>query len=114
MTEACPVCDTLWRLYSVAAENHHTLVGKHAEARGAGTGKTAEILDHEIAIAESAFRAVRQELRRHDKARHSDRQNRRKPQDDHRSEKRSSTASWRFATGAAGCDDSSSPRNDTA
>jgi hypothetical protein len=81
VTEACPVCDTLWRLYSVATENHHTLVGKHAEARGTGTGKTAEILDHEIAIAESAFRAVRQELRRHDRARHGDSPDKRKPQD---------------------------------
>jgi hypothetical protein len=70
VTEACPVCDTLWRLYSVAADNHHTLVGKHNDACGKGDQRNFEILSHEITIAESALCAVRRELRRHEGARH--------------------------------------------
>jgi hypothetical protein len=71
MIEACPVCDTLWRLYSQAADNLHELNGKHLDARGKGDQNTVEILAHEIAIAESALPVVRRELRRHEMARHA-------------------------------------------
>ena len=71
MPDTCPTCDTLWRLYSVATGNHQTLVGKHSDARSQGDGKNLEILDHEISIAESAVRAVRRELRRHELSRHN-------------------------------------------
>jgi hypothetical protein len=71
MVEACPVCDTLWRLYSQAAGNLHELNGKHRDARGAGDQNTVEILAHEITIAESALPVVRRELRRHEMTRHA-------------------------------------------
>jgi hypothetical protein len=71
MVEACPVCDTLWRLYSKAADNLHELNGKHRDARGAGDQNTVEILAHEITIAESALPVVRRELRRHELTRHA-------------------------------------------
>lgn len=71
MIEACPVCDTLWRLYSQAADNLHELNGKFRDARGKGDQNTAEILGHEITIAESALPVVRRELRRHEMTRHS-------------------------------------------
>jgi hypothetical protein len=70
--EACPVCDTLWRLYARAIENLKELVGKHADARGRGDQNTVEILAHEIPISESALRAVSLQLRRHKDARHKD------------------------------------------
>jgi hypothetical protein len=69
--EACPTCDTLWRLYARAAENLHELVGKHGDSRGSGDHNTVEILSHEITIAESSLRAVRREIRRHETERHS-------------------------------------------
>lgn len=69
VAEACAVCDTLWRLYALAADNLHTLVGKHGEAHDKND-HTGEILAHEISIAESSLRAVRRELRRHDLSRH--------------------------------------------
>lgn len=75
MVEACPVCDTLWRLYTKAIENLQELVGKCSEARGKGDQTTAEILSHEITIAESALRTVRRELKRHETGRHENRQN---------------------------------------
>ncbi|HUB79886.1 MAG TPA: hypothetical protein VMB03_13860 [Bryobacteraceae bacterium] len=71
MVEACPVCDTLWRLYSQAADNLHELNGKLRDARGKGDHHTVEILAHEITIAESALPVVRRELRRHESARHA-------------------------------------------
>ena len=71
MVEACPVCDTLWRLYSQAADNLHELNGKHRDARGKGDQNTVEILSHEITIAESALPVVRRELRRHELTRHA-------------------------------------------
>jgi hypothetical protein len=74
MVEACPVCDTLWRLYGRATDNLHSLVGKHSEARDKGDPNSVEILAHEITIGESALRAVRIELRRHEGARHGNRQ----------------------------------------
>ena len=70
MVEACSVCDTLWRLYSQAADNLRELNGKHREARDNGNPNTLEILAHEIVIAESALPVVRRELRRHETARH--------------------------------------------
>jgi len=72
--ESCPVCDALWRLYSAATENHHTLVGKHADARGKDDRNTEEILSREISIAENSLRAVRGELRHHQRERHQDKQ----------------------------------------
>jgi hypothetical protein len=78
VTEACPVCDTLWRLYAAAEDNLHTLVDKHGDARGRGDRNTFEILSHELTIAESAVRSVRRELRRHEVARHGDRPDDRK------------------------------------
>ena len=72
MVEGCPVCDTLWRLYSQAADNLHELNGKHRDARGKGDQNTVEILAHEITIAESALPVVRRELRRHEMTRHAD------------------------------------------
>jgi hypothetical protein len=71
MVEACPVCDTLWRLYSQAAANLHELSGKHRDARGQGDQNTTEILAYEITIAESALPVVRRQLRRHELLRHS-------------------------------------------
>jgi len=71
MVEACPVCDTLWRLYSQAADNLHELNGKFRDARSKGDQNTAEILGHEITIAESALPVVRRELRRHEVSRHT-------------------------------------------
>jgi hypothetical protein len=70
MVEACPVCDTLWRLYKQATDNLQALVGKHADLRGQGDQNSVEILSHEITIGESSLRAVRRELRRHEDARH--------------------------------------------
>jgi hypothetical protein len=80
MVEACPVCDTLWRLYSQAAGNLHELNGKHRDARGSGDQNTVEILAHEITIAESALPVVRRELRRHEMTRHANGQGDRKQQ----------------------------------
>ena len=71
MVEACPVCDTLWRLYTQAADNLRELNGKHRDARDKGDQNTAEILAHEITIVESALPVVRRELRRHAVARHA-------------------------------------------
>ena len=71
MVEACPVCDTLWRLYTRAADNLHELNGKHRDARDKGDPNSSEILAHEITIAESALPVVRRELRRHQVARHT-------------------------------------------
>ena len=71
MVEACPVCDTLWRLYTQAADNLRELSGKHRDARDKGDQNTAEILAHEITIAESALPVVRRELRRHEMTRHA-------------------------------------------
>jgi len=71
MVEACPVCDTLWRLYTQAADNLQELSGKHRDARSKGDQNTVEILAHEITVAESALPVVRRELRRHELARHS-------------------------------------------
>jgi hypothetical protein len=73
MIEACNTCETLWRLYSRAADNLRELVGKHGEARGRGEQQPVEILSHEIAIAESALRTVRRELRRHEMEKHTSR-----------------------------------------
>ena len=70
MVEACPVCDTLWRLYTQAADNLHELSGKHSDARGKGDQTTVDILAHEISIAESTLPVVRRELRRHEMVRH--------------------------------------------
>jgi hypothetical protein len=70
MVEACPICDTLWRLYKQATDNLQTLVGKHADLRGQGDKNSVEILSHEITIGESSLRAVRRELRRHEGVRH--------------------------------------------
>jgi hypothetical protein len=80
MVESCPVCDTLWRLYKQATDNLQTLVGKHADLRGQGDQNSVEILSHEITIGESTLRAVRRELRRHEDARHANRQENRKSQ----------------------------------
>lgn len=80
MIEACPICDTLWRLYGKATDNLHELVGKHREGRDKGDQNTADILSHEIAIAESTLRAVRCELQRHEDARHGKRQEKQEPQ----------------------------------
>ena len=80
MVEACPVCDTLWRLYTQAADNLHELNGKHRDARGKGDQNTVEILEHEIAIAEASLPAVRRELRRHELARHANGKGDRKPE----------------------------------
>ena len=74
MIETCPVCDTLWRLYGRAVDNLRDLAGKHGDARGKGDHNSVEILAHEITIAESALRAVRHELRRHEITRHGNRQ----------------------------------------
>ena len=73
MVEACPVCDTLWRLYSKAAANLQELLGKHREAFDRGDANNLQILTHEIVIAESALPAVRGELQRHESNRHSPR-----------------------------------------
>ena len=73
MVEACPVCDTLWRLYGRASENLHELIGKHTDSRDKGDRNSTDLLAHEIAIAESALGAVRRELRRHEVARHNHR-----------------------------------------
>ncbi|HEX3748236.1 MAG TPA: hypothetical protein VHW09_30110 [Bryobacteraceae bacterium] len=80
MVEACPVCDTLWRLYSQAADNLHELNAKHRDARGKGDQNTVEILAHEIVIAESALPVVRRQLRRHETSRHVDAQGDQKQQ----------------------------------
>lgn len=74
MVEACPVCDTLWRLYTQAVDNIRELSGKHRDARDKGDQNAAEILAHEITIAESALPTVRRELRRHEMGRHNHRQ----------------------------------------
>jgi hypothetical protein len=74
MVEACPVCDTLWRLYTQATDNLHELNGKHRDARGSGDENTVEILACEITIAESALPVVRRELRRHEMSRHKNEQ----------------------------------------
>ncbi len=76
MTEACPTCDTLWRLYAKAAENLRELITKHGEARASADRKNVEILGHEVAIAESAVHSVGEQLRRHDETRHGAKQDR--------------------------------------
>jgi hypothetical protein len=80
MVEACPVCDTLWRLYKQATDNLQALVGKHADVRGQGDQNSVEILSHEITIGESTLGAVRRELRRHEGLRHANRQEKQNPQ----------------------------------
>ena len=80
MVEACPVCDTLWRLYSQAADNLQELNGKYRDARGQGDSNTLEILSHEITIVESALPVVRRELRRHELSRHSNGEGEKKSQ----------------------------------
>ena len=80
VTEACGVCDTLWRLYGQATDNLRTLVEKHRDGRGQGDQTTVEILSAEITIAESGLRAVRKELRRHEESRHANRQEKSKSQ----------------------------------
>jgi hypothetical protein len=80
MVEACPVCDTLWRLYSQASDNLHELNGKYRDARGQGDANTLEILSHEMTIVESALPVVRRELRRHELSRHSNGQGDKKQQ----------------------------------
>jgi hypothetical protein len=66
MVETCPVCVTLWRLYSQAGDNLHELTGRHRDARGGGDQNALAILADEITIAESALSVVRRELRRHE------------------------------------------------
>lgn len=75
VTEACPVCDTLWRLYAKATDNLRELVGKHGDARGQGDQNTVEILTHEINVAESSVHAVGHELRHHHDTRHANQPN---------------------------------------
>lgn len=70
MIESCRTCETLWRLYSKAADNLRELVEKHGDSRAKGEQQTVEILSHEITIAESALRTVRRELRRHEAGKH--------------------------------------------
>jgi len=77
--EACPTCDTLWRLYAKAADNLRDLVEKHADFRAKGDQITAEILSHEITIAESSLHVVRRELQRHEGGRHSGRRAEQEP-----------------------------------
>jgi hypothetical protein len=71
MVEACPVCDTLWRLYAKAVENLKELVGKLSDLRGQGDQHNVEILTHEVSIAEASLQAVGRELRQHAKERHA-------------------------------------------
>jgi hypothetical protein len=80
MVEACPTCDTLWRLYSRAVENLQDLSGKHRDARDKGDQNGVDVLAHEITIAESALPVVRREIRRHHVATHGDRQSNQKQQ----------------------------------
>jgi hypothetical protein len=80
MVEACPVCDTLWRLYTQAANNLHNLVEKHGETRGKGDQNSVEVLSHEITIVESTLRIVRREIHRHEVVRHSNPQGNQKTQ----------------------------------
>ena len=80
MVESCPVCDTLWRLYGQAADNLRDLIGKHRDQRDKGDHNSVEILSHEIDISESALSAVRRELRRHETARHGEKQENQKGQ----------------------------------
>jgi hypothetical protein len=80
MVEACPVCDTLWRLYTQAANNLHNLVEKHGETRGKGDQNSIEVLSHEITIVESTLRIVRREIRRHEVVRHGNPQGNQKTQ----------------------------------
>ena len=87
MVEACPVCNTLWRLYSQATDNLQELNGKHRDAGGGGDPNTVEILAHEITIAELALPVVRRELRRHEMTRHADGQADRKQQEKQKGEK---------------------------
>jgi hypothetical protein len=55
-------------------DNLRELSGKLRDARGGGDQTTVEIFSSEIAIAESALPVVRRELRRHQAARHAERQ----------------------------------------
>jgi hypothetical protein len=71
MVEACPVCDTLWRLYGKAVANLQELVSKLTDGRGQGDQHNVEILTHEVNIAESSVRAVGRELRQHEKEHHA-------------------------------------------
>lgn len=82
MIEACPTCDTLWRLYAKAADNLHELVGKFRDSRDKGDANTADILSHELAIAESSLRSVRRELLRHERSRHNGQNGKRKEEAD--------------------------------
>ena len=88
MVEACPVCDTLWRLYAKAVENLHELVGKRTEAHDRGDQNTLEILTCEISIAQSALPVVRRELRRHEASRHAARQENHKQSQNEQGQKR--------------------------
>lgn len=76
----CPICDTFWRLYSRAVENLHELVGKHRDMRERGDNSSREMLEYEIAIAESTLHNIRHELRRHEEVRHSAAPQQPKPQ----------------------------------
>ena len=71
MVEACPTCDTLWRLYSRAIENLQDLSGKHRDARDKGDQNGVEVLAHEMTIAELTLPAVRREIRRHHHTNHN-------------------------------------------
>jgi hypothetical protein len=65
------MCDTFWRLYSRSVENLTELVNKHQNAMGGEDRNSTEMLAHEIAIAEASLANVREELRRHELARHA-------------------------------------------
>lgn len=78
----CALCDTFWRLYSAGTDNLRELVSKHADAVERNDHESAEMLTHEIAIAESSLYAVRLELRRHEHLRHLASQSARKPAED--------------------------------
>lgn len=67
---ACSICDTFWRLYAHAVENLHELVRKHRDVYDRGDKNSMEMLDYEIAIAESTLHSIRQERLRHDQLRH--------------------------------------------
>lgn len=68
----CPLCETFWRLYAKGVDNLRDLTEKHKGARDGDDRNSAEMLAHEIVIAESALRSVRLELRRHEAERHHD------------------------------------------
>jgi len=67
----CPICDTFWRLYGRAVENLHELVRKHRDERDRADKCSCEMLEYEIAIAESTLHSIRAERRRHERRRHA-------------------------------------------